>query len=93
MGLPAFVGFLDLSALLPLELWSSLLLSAGLAVQSARLVGRRRHGFLRFVRLTAPLLAGAVLVLALATSGARAWSEHRATAALPPPPPAPGTCC
>ncbi len=38
------------------------------------------------IRLTAPLLAGAVLVLALATSGARAWSEHRAAAALPPPP-------
>ena len=48
----------------------------------------RRRGFLRFVRLTAPLLAGAVLILAAATSGVRAWSEHRAAAALPPPPPA-----
>jgi arylsulfatase A-like enzyme len=88
VGLTSFVGFLDLSARLPLELWSSLLLSAGLAVQSARLVGPRRRAFLRFARLTAPLLAGSVLAFALATSGARAWTEHRATAALPPPPPA-----
>ena len=88
VGLPSFVGFLDLSARLPLELWSAMLLSAGLAVQSARLVGPRRHAFLRFARLTAPLLAGCVLALALATSGARVWTEHRAIAALPPPPPA-----
>jgi arylsulfatase A-like enzyme len=87
-GIPAFVGFLDLSAKLPLEFWSSLLLSAGLAVQSVRLAGRRRRGFLHRVRLTTPWLAGAVLVLALATSGARIWSEQRAVAALPPPPPA-----
>jgi arylsulfatase A-like enzyme len=86
VALPSFVGFLDVCALLPLELWSSLLLSGGLAVQLARVVGRRQHAFVRLVRLTAPLLAGAVLVLALATSGARAWSEHRAAAALPPPP-------
>ncbi len=86
-GLPAFVGFLDLSAMLPLALWSSLVLSAGLAAQAARLVGPRRRAFLRLVRLTTPPLAGAVFVLALATTGARAWSEHRAVAALPPPPP------
>src|SRR5436305_1982913 len=45
VGLPAFVGFLDLSAKLPLEFWSSLLLSAGLAYQAARLAGRRRGAF------------------------------------------------
>ena len=88
VGLPAFVGFLDLTAMLPLELWSSLLLSAGLAVQSARLVRPRRRACLRLARLMAPLLAGLVLALALATSGAHAWSEHRTIAALPPPPPA-----
>ncbi len=88
VGAPAFVGFLDLILWLPLELWSSLLLSAGLAVQAARLVGPRRRGLLRLARRTAPLLAGAVLALALATSGARAWAEYRATAALPTPPPA-----
>ena len=88
VGLPAFVGFLDLLAFLPLELWSALVLSAGLGVQAARVVGRRRQAFLRIARLTAPMLAGAVLTLALATTGARAWSDHRASAALPPPPPA-----
>jgi arylsulfatase A-like enzyme len=87
IGLPAFVGFLDLCSKLPLAFWSSLLLSAGLAVQSARLIGHRRRAFLRFARLTAPLLAGSVLALALVTSGARAWSEHRAAGVLPPPSP------
>ena len=82
----SFVGFLDLSAKLPLEFVSSLLLSAGLAVQTARLVSRRRQAFFRLARLTAPLFAAAVLALALATTGVRAWSEHRTVAALPPPP-------
>jgi arylsulfatase A-like enzyme len=84
----SFVGFLDLCALLPLDLWASLILSAGLAIQAARLVGRRRGGFLRLVRATCPILAGAVVILAVATSGVRAWHEHRASAHLPPPPPA-----
>lgn len=83
---PAFVAFLDISAKLPLELWSSLLLTIGLTVQYTRFVGRRLEGFLRFARITTPLLAGAVLALALATSGAQAWSELRSTATLPPPP-------
>ncbi|MFI5459922.1 MAG: sulfatase [Isosphaerales bacterium] len=86
LSLPSFVGFLDVSAKLPLEVWSSLLFSAGLAAQFARLVGPRRCAFLRFARFTAPLLGGALLALALATSGARVWSEHRAAAALPAPP-------
>ena len=85
VGLLSFVGFLDLSAKLPLEFWASCLLSAGLAVQSARLA-RGRRGFLRLAQLTTPLLVVAVLALMLATSGARAWSEHRAVAALPAPP-------
>jgi len=86
VGLTSFVGILDLCARLPLELWSSLLLSAGLAVQAARLVGPRHHGFLRFARRTAPLLGGVVLSLAVATSGVLAWTERRAITALPPPP-------
>jgi arylsulfatase A-like enzyme len=85
VGLPAFVGFIDLCALLPLEPWAALLLSGGLTVQSVRLVRPRLCAFLRLVRRTAPLLAALVLTLGLATTGARAWSEHRRTAALPPP--------
>ena len=61
IGLPSFVGFLDLCAQLPLAFWSSLLLSIGLAIQSARLGVRRRSGFLRLVRRTSPLLVGTVL--------------------------------
>src|SRR4051794_25593822 len=45
----SLVGSLDLCALLPLEPWASLLVSAGLGVQAARVAGRRRPGFLRLV--------------------------------------------
>jgi arylsulfatase A-like enzyme len=86
VGLLAFVGFLDVCAWLPLALWAAILLSGGLAVQSARLVGPRWDRFLRLVRLTTPLLCGIVLLTLLGTIGARAWSEHRAVTALPPPP-------
>jgi arylsulfatase A-like enzyme len=86
VGLLSFVGFLDVIARLPLHLWASLLLCAGLAIQSARLVGRRGPAFLRLVRRMVPLLAGALLAILLATIGGRAWSEHRAMTALPPAP-------
>ena len=39
------------------------------------------------MRRTVPLLGGALLTIILATIGGRAWSEHRALAALPPAPP------
>jgi arylsulfatase A-like enzyme len=86
VALPAFVGFLDLCARLPLAFWASLLFSAGLAVQLARIVRPRERAFTRFVRRTAPLLVGVVVALELATTGARDWAERRAIAALPPPP-------
>jgi arylsulfatase A-like enzyme len=86
VGLFAFLGFLDACARLPLEIWASLLLSGGLAIQSARLVGRRRRASLELVQRTTPLLVGALLAVMLLTIGRRAWSEHRALAALPPPP-------
>jgi arylsulfatase A-like enzyme len=82
----SFVAFLDLCARLPFELWAALLLSAGLATQSARVASRRRGAFLKLVRRTTPLLLGIVMVLLLATVGGRAWSEHRAAMSLPPPP-------
>ncbi len=88
VGPPAFIGSLDLCARLPLELWASLLLSGGLAIQAARLVGRRRGRAPAFVRRTTPWLVGALIATMLATVGGRAWSDHRARAALPPPPPA-----
>jgi arylsulfatase A-like enzyme len=85
-GLLSFIGFFDMSARLPLDMWASLLLCSGLAVQSSRLVVRHREAFLRLVHRTVPLLAGAVLTIMLVTVGGRAWSEHRATAALPAAP-------
>jgi arylsulfatase A-like enzyme len=86
VGLLSFVGFIDVCARLPLELWSSLLLSGGLAVQSGWLAGAHRRRVLGLVRRTSPLLAGAVLAIVLLTLGHRQWSEYRAVAALPPPP-------
>jgi arylsulfatase A-like enzyme len=89
VGLLAFVALLDVCARLPLELWASLLLSAGLATQAARLVGPRFPAFLGLMRRTIPVGTGVPLAVMLVTLGGRAWTEHRAAAALPPPPPAP----
>ncbi len=86
VGLLSFVGFLDVSARLPVELWAALALSGGLAVQAARWARPRGGAFLLFVRRTAPVLVGMVLAIALATFGRHAYSEHRALSALPPPP-------
>lgn len=86
VGLLAFVALLDICARLPLELWAALLLSGGLAVQSARLVGPRRLASLALVRRTIPLVIGVPLAVMLVTLGGRAWSEHRAVTALPSAP-------
>jgi arylsulfatase A-like enzyme len=86
VGLISFVGFLDLNARLPLELWASLLLSVGLAVQAAWLAAAHRQSFLLLVRRTSAPLVIAVLAIMVITSGGRVWSEFRAQAALPPPP-------
>ncbi len=85
-GLLSFVGFLDICARLPIEAWASLLLSSGLAVQTARLVNRRSAGFLTLVRRTVPIPVGLLLAVLLVTLGGRAWEEHRLTAALPAAP-------
>jgi arylsulfatase A-like enzyme len=85
-GFLSFVGFLDVCARLPIELWASLILSGGLAIQTTRLVSARREPFLWVVRSTAPVLVVAVLAIAALRLGGRAWSEYRAVAALPPAP-------
>src|SRR5579883_1386070 len=82
VGLPTFVGALDLCARLPFELWASLLLSGGLAIQAARLVDRRRRASFELSRRTTPWLVGILLAVMLAMIGRRAWSDHRARAAL-----------
>jgi arylsulfatase A-like enzyme len=86
VGLLFFVGFLDACARLPVELWASLLLSGGLAVQSARMVGARRAPFFQLMRRTLPFLVGAVLTTMLLTFGGHSWSEYRAVSTLSAPP-------
>jgi arylsulfatase A-like enzyme len=86
VGLLSFVGFLDVTARSPLDAWAALLLCAGLAVQSARLVERRGPGFRRLVRATVPVLAGAFLLIMLGTIGGRAWSERQTGKSLPAAP-------
>jgi arylsulfatase A-like enzyme len=86
VGVLAFIGFLDVCARLPIDLWAALLLSGGLGAWSARLVGPRWHRLLKLVRFTAPLLLGILLLTLLGAIGGRAWSEYRAVTALPQPP-------
>jgi arylsulfatase A-like enzyme len=81
----AFVGFFDICARLPLELWAALILSGGLAIQSARLVASRRPEFIDLLRWTTPLLIGALLAAVLVKVGGRAWWEHQALASLRQP--------
>src|SRR5262249_8070588 len=64
--------------------WSSLLLSAGLAVQSARMVASHRAPFLGLARRTSPLLAGVLLVIMVLCVGRRSVLEYHALATLPP---------
>jgi arylsulfatase A-like enzyme len=84
VGLLSFLGFLDVCARLPLEAWASLLLSGGLAIQSARLVDRREAA-LGLARRTTPWLVAALLAVMAAKLGGRAWLDRRALAAAPPP--------
>jgi arylsulfatase A-like enzyme len=86
VGILSFIGLLDVCARLPFELWAALLLSGGLAVQSARLVASRHELFLRLVYRTIPLLVVTVVAIALVKSGGRAWAEYRAVTTLPAPP-------
>jgi arylsulfatase A-like enzyme len=86
VGVLTFLGLLDVGARLPLDLWASLVLAGGIAIRLARRDGPRLGRLLTLLRRTTPPLIGVVLATALVTAGGRAWSEHRAIAALPPPP-------
>jgi arylsulfatase A-like enzyme len=87
LGLLSFLGFLDICARLPLAVWGSLPLSAGLAVTASRLFVPRQSRFLRLARYTTAVLGGALLLIALVTLARPVWTERKALAALPPPPP------
>jgi hypothetical protein len=83
----SFVGFLELSSRFRLVMWSALIISAGLAIQSVRSSRRRGEGFLRLVRWTVGPLVATLLATAIVTIGGRMWSEHRQNSSLPPAPP------
>ena len=85
VGLLTFIGFLDVCARLPFEVWASLLLSGGLAIQTGRLAGSRTRLTLNLLRRTTPWLIGALLLVMLVQIGGRAWSDHRASAGLAAP--------
>jgi arylsulfatase A-like enzyme len=80
----SFLGFLDVCARLRLEMWAAVVISGGLATVSVRVVCRHRAGFLRLVRLTAPLLVAILVVTMCAMIGGRLWSEYRQGPTLPP---------
>jgi len=70
-----------------LHKYAALLLAAGLAMQTARLVAARGDGFSSVARRTTPWLVALVLALALGVYGWQALAERRALAQLPPAPP------
>ena len=86
VGILSFIGFLELSSRLRLEIWAALIVSAAMAVQSGRFVRPRGDGFLRLVRWTAGLLVAILLATMFWTVGGRIWSEHRQKSALPTAP-------
>lgn len=81
----AFLSFLGLTLMFAwLQHYAALLLSAGLAVQAARLVRAQPRGFRSLVRRTT---AAMLVVIILAAAGLFGWqwfSERRATANLKP---------
>ena len=86
VGFLSFIGFMELSCRLRLQVWAALIVSAGLAFQSLRFVRRRGDGFLRLVRWTVALPVAILLATMLTTIGGRIWSEHRLRSALPKAP-------
>ena len=97
LGVPvvllSFIGFLDLCSRLRLEMWASVIISSGLAIQSVRFVRPRRAGFLRLVRRTVGLLVAILVATMFVTIGGRVWSEYRQESVLPPAAAARRTCC
>ncbi len=87
VGLLSFIGFLELSCRLRLELWATVIISSALAVQSARWTRRRSDGFLRLVRRTVLFLIAILIAIMCMTAGERLWSEIRQRTSLPSPAP------
>ncbi len=80
----SFLYFLSLLYMYyTLPVYAKLLLATGLAVQTARFVGRYPNGLYRFVRRTVIWIVLFVVMLGVGVSVNRWYSEHRAAANLP----------
>ena len=80
----AFLGFLSLLLMYdPLHLYAKLLLAAGLAVQTARLLAAHPQGFQALVRRTMGWMVALVVGLAAGVYGWQGLAERRALATLP----------
>ena len=78
-----FIGFLELSCRLRIQLWATVIIS-GAGLQSVRWTRRRGDGFLRLVRWTIGLLVAMLIAIMFLTAGGRLWSEYRQLSSLPP---------
>src|SRR5262249_20923384 len=84
VGLLSLVGFLELSSRVRLELWASLIVSVGLAIQLVRFVRPRGHEFLRLVRWTVGLLVAILFATTLLTIGGGGLAVHGQRDSSPP---------
>ncbi len=84
----AFLGYLSMLKMYPkLHRYAALLLAAGLAVQTVRLVAGHTRGFYSLARRTIGWMLALVVGLMLGVQGLQALAERRALAKLPPAPP------
>jgi arylsulfatase A-like enzyme len=81
----SLIGLLEVCSRIRLEMWATLIISSALAVQSARVVRRRREAFLWLARRTVGLLVAILITTMVLTIGGRVWPEYRQKSALPPP--------
>ena len=84
VGVLAFLAVLSLLLMYyPLHLYAKLLLAAGLAVQTVRLIGRWPVGFERLVRRSTPWMMALVGIIAIGVGSWR-WMTYRQTLARLP---------
>lgn len=86
--LSALWGFMDLIILYPkIHHYAALLLAAGLATQTLRLISPHMLSFQKLVRRTLPWMGLLVGMLAISVQGKQILAERRALADLTPAPP------
>ncbi len=86
VALLSFIGFLELSCRLRIQMWATVIISGALALQLVRWTRRRSDGFLALVRWTVGLLVAMLIAIMCLTAGGRLWSEYRQLSSLSPAP-------